>query len=197
MGDSYEQHFDLRERAFDAGGDGYPGELTREEVEPYLVDRLRAVGWDGNPMLHLGLAPLLHEATGGERKAIDRAMTALLEEAAQGGRTIIEGDGLAAWLDQQTPAHPAATASADGGGLAEAQIGAIEVAFADHDRQFARLRRELADLRDTVGDAAARAAIDVRLETIEARLDQQEAALRHVLEQLIDFFAREQGAPPG
>lgn len=196
MGDGYEAFYGLSGRAFEpAEGNrvrALPPQLRCEEVEPYVVERLRAAGWQGTPMLELGLAPLLHEATGGVPEAIDRAMTALLEDAAREGRTVISGDGLAAWLDRdQSASEDDAGAPPGAPGLAEAQLDAIEGAFAEHDRKLARLRRELADLRERSGAAAAPARLEVRLETIEARLDQQEAALRHLLERLIAFFERE------
>ena len=93
------------------------------------------------------------------------------------------------------PPRPEAPAEAAGEGLSEAQIVAIENAFAEHNRVLARLRRELDDLRlrpeeplaadpgvETIGD---------RLDAIEARLDHQDQALRHVLQRLIAFFERE------
>ena len=186
MGDGYHQHFGLRGRAFEGDASRYPVQLAADQVEPYLVERLRTAGWQGTPMLGLGLAPLLHEATGGERAAIDRAMTAMLKEAAREGRTMIEGDGLAAWLDDEPPTDAGDPAQS----LAEAQLDAIEGAFAEHDRKLARLRRELAELRLTSGGAAP-IQFEDRLDSLEARLDQQEAALRHVLERLIAFFERE------
>lgn len=189
MGGGYEQHFGLRERAFEPSLDDLPAQLSTSEVESYLVERLRAAGWNGDPVLDLGLAPLLHEATGGDRVAIDRAMTALLEEAAAAGRTVIEGDRLAAWLD----GAPIIDDAPPPAGLAEAQLDAIEGAFAEHDRKLARLRRELAELRDRSGTSHAPASLEGRLDALEARLDQQEAALRHVLERLIAFFEEGRG----
>lgn len=80
-------------------------------------------------------------------------------------------------------------------GLAEAQIAAIEGAFAEHDRMLARLRRELAELRDRpeeeTGTAMPDEALEDRLAGIEARLDRQDQALKHVLHRLIAFFERE------
>lgn len=187
MGEGYEQHFGLRARAFEPAGGRFPSQLAPEEVEPYLVERLRAAGWQGTPMLDLGLAPLLHEATGGERAAIDRAITALLDKAASENRTVIEGDGLAAWLDRDQDA----AAPSPERGLAEAQIEAIEQAFAEHDRALARLRRELAELREAPVPARAPAGLEDRFDALEARLDHQEAALRHIVERLIGFFERE------
>lgn len=176
--------------------------LLRDEVEPYLRHRLMCAGWEGKPALDPGLAPLLHEATGGVPAAINRAMSALLDEAVVRGVEAIEGDALAAWLDGQAAeaeyeivepdevdgAQPAAS-----GALAEAQIEAIEHAFAERDRMLAQLRRELTELRDRrepPATPAASAALEAedRLTGIEARLDQHEQALRHMLERLIVYF---------
>lgn len=188
MGDGYERHFGLRARAFEPVFGAWPNELAVEEVEPYLVERLRGVGWEGTPMLDLGLAPLLHEATGGSRDSIDRAMTELLESAARKDARVVDGDGLVAWLDNDRRPPPQPSPAA---GLAEAQIEAIEDAFSEQEKKLARLRRELAELRD--GSAASTVPDDLtdRLEALEARVDQQDAALRHVLERLIAFFERE------
>ena len=84
-------------------------------------------------------------------------------------------------------------------GLAEAQIAAIEGAFAEHDRILTRLRRELAELREqpaaeSEGETAPdllEERLEERLSAIEARLEQQDQALRHVLQRLIAFFERE------
>lgn len=190
MGGTYDHYFGLTARAFEPGGAGYPAMLEPGAIEPYLVERLRGVGWQGVPMLDLGLTPLLHEATGGERAAIDRAMTALMEDAAERQRHTVDGDALLAWLEDDDAPPDLAPVVTDG--LAEAQLEAIEGAFADHDRKLARLRRELADLREGSG-AAAPEGIEERLGAIEARLDQQDAALRHVLERLIGFFEERRG----
>jgi hypothetical protein len=100
----------------------------------------------------------------------------------------------------------AATASEDGdtqrsgeaarGSLAEAQIDAIEAAFAEHGRLIGKLRREIEELssgRDAPIDAGS-AAIEDRLEAIETKLEQHDQALRHMLERLIAFFENSQPA---
>lgn len=176
--------------------------LLRDEVEPYLRHRLMCAGWQGDPALDPGLASLLHEATGGVPAAINRAMSVLMDEAAATGAGLIEGDALAAWLDgeaneaeyeiveaetdEAAEPHPSAA-------LGEAQIEAIEHAFAERDRQLARLRRELAELRERsepASSAPASPEAEDRLAAIEARLDQHEEALRQMLERLIVYFER-------
>ena len=100
-------------------------------------------------------------------------------------------------MSQDEHESPAEPLGADVG-LSEAQIAAIEQAFAEHDRKLARLSRELEELRsrplgaqqvDTAGDS-----ITDRLAAIEARVDQHDQALRHILQRLILFFER---ARPG
>ena len=80
-------------------------------------------------------------------------------------------------------------------GLAEAQIAAIEDAFAEHGRMLTNLRRELEELRErpaAISDEGTPAdRVEERLAALETRLDQQEQALRHVLQRLIGFFERE------
>ena len=73
------------------------------------------------------------------------------------------------------------------GGLAEAQIAAIEQAFSDRDRAMKELRRDMDALRPS---AAYQTGDDVseRLAAIDARLDQQEQSLRQVMASLIEIL---------
>ena len=75
-------------------------------------------------------------------------------------------------------------------GLAEAQIAAIEAAFGGHENQIAKLRRDVSELQqaDQASNAGVSEAIEERLATMEARLAEQEASIRHVLELLIEHF---------
>jgi uncharacterized coiled-coil protein SlyX len=87
--------------------------------------------------------------------------------------------------------------AAQGGGLAEAQIAAIEAAFAEHDRMIARLRRDLASLQDRQSaEPAAPHSIEERLAALEARLEGHDQALRHMLQRLIEFFEGERPREP-
>lgn len=82
-----------------------------------------------------------------------------------------------------------------GDGLAEAQIAAIEDAFAEYNRMLARLRREFEELRARPSLEASQgqheSGLEDRVSAIETRLDQQDQALRHILQRLIGFFERE------
>lgn len=75
-------------------------------------------------------------------------------------------------------------------GLAEAQIAAIEAAFGGHENQIAKLRRDVSELQQagSSSNAGVSEAVEERLANMEARLAEQEASIRHVLELLIAHF---------
>ena len=79
-------------------------------------------------------------------------------------------------------------------GLSEAQIAAIEGAFAEHERMLARLRRDVEEMRSAPAEPEDDGGPTARIAALEARIDKQEQALRHVLERLIGFFERERGS---
>ena len=74
--------------------------------------------------------------------------------------------------------------------LLDAQIEAIEQAFADRDRIVASLRKEVADLKKTANRPAQDADDDMaeKLASIESRMEDQERTLRQVLAMMIDYF---------
>ena len=95
--------------------------------------------------------------------------------------------------DQPAPqsheeAEPMTDDQNGGGGLLEAQIEAIESAFGERDKAISALRREIADLGEARQSGVSDGDVDARLEKIEARLDEQERSLRHVLSMMIDYF---------
>ncbi|MFA6218610.1 MAG: AAA family ATPase [Erythrobacter sp.] len=194
------------------------------EIEPYVMHRLRRVGWDGNPGLDSGLWVRLHKATGGIPRKVNQVMTRLLLLGAVEEQAVLECGMLDAVLeemagdnasdeaqapgtrprpDRDLPAADAiARAQSEGAarapqpmsqerekGLLDAQIEAIEGAFAERDRHMAALRREVEKLAATRGQGGAVPAdFDQRLAAIERRLDEQEQSLRHVLTMMIDYF---------
>lgn len=204
------------------------------EIEPYVMHRLKRVGWDGRPQLANGLWVKLHKATGGIPRKLNQLMTRLfmaaaIEQKDAIGPTMLDavladmnGPGSLAGaedeaprpvLDRDMPAPeafararreaqaPAAAPLADApaaplkGKRAEAlerQLAALEKAFSRQEDQLAQLRTELA-LVSQVQDAATGtgeppAEIAAQLDRLEARIDEQEQSLRHVLTMMIDYF---------
>ena len=86
------------------------------------------------------------------------------------------------------PEAPAAAGQAPDKGLLDHQIEAIEAAFAERDKHMSALRREVEKLSQERATDDLPADVDQRLTSIEARLDEQERSLRHVLTMMIDYF---------
>ena len=85
-------------------------------------------------------------------------------------------------------APPAEAGGAPDKGLLDHQIEAIEAAFAERDKHMSALRREVEKLSQERATDDLPADVDQRLASIEARLDEQERSLRHVLTMMIDYF---------
>ena len=73
-------------------------------------------------------------------------------------------------------------------GLLDHQIEAIEAAFAERDKHMTGLRREVEKLGASHASGDLPEDVGQRLASIEARLDEQERSLRHVLTMMIDYF---------
>jgi putative secretion ATPase (PEP-CTERM system associated) len=86
------------------------------------------------------------------------------------------------------PEAPAAGGEAPDKGLLDHQIEAIEAAFAERDKHMSALRREVEKLGQKQATDDLPADVGQRLASIEARLDEQERSLRHVLTMMIDYF---------
>lgn len=85
-------------------------------------------------------------------------------------------------------AAPVEAAGAPEKGLLDHQIEAIEAAFAERDKHMSALRREVEKLDRNRATGDLPEDIGQRLASIEARLDEQERSLRHVLTMMIDYF---------
>ena len=68
------------------------------------------------------------------------------------------------------------------------QIQAIEAAFAERDKHLRAMREEVDKLAKAPAAGEASGDTGERLAAIEARLDEQERSLRHVLAMMIDYF---------
>ena len=90
--------------------------------------------------------------------------------------------------NELSAAPPAEAGGAPDKGLLDHQIEAIEAAFAERDKHMSALRREVEKLSQERATDDLPADVDQRLASIEARLDEQERSLRHVLTMMIDYF---------
>jgi general secretion pathway protein A len=184
--------------------------MTRTEIEPYIAHRLERVGWSGSPQFDQRVFAELHAASAGVPLRVNQVAGRLLLLGAVERRSRIDAVMLKAVLDEIADASPL-EADRPGDklatlGLAEApskggerqlEYEGIAAALADRDAGIAELREavaELADQQEAGGRASDRAEVEafsVRVAAIEARLDEQERALRRTLAMLIDWIDRE------
>lgn len=184
--------------------------LDEEEVQTYVEHRLAHVGWDGRPLFGDGLLPALYGATGGIPRRVNQVMNRLLLLGAIEEQDIIGTPMLDAVMEEMNadqargsalqagplsiePAHaePSETQDID-------KIPATEVAalLAQRDARTAELEAAIGELR-AAGTQPAESAtgpapeVENLLRKMEARLEEQERSLRHVLTMLIEWLEEE------
>ena len=189
--------------------------MQPEEIEQYVTHRLQHVGWVGNPSFEPAIWTRIYEQSRGIPRLVNRLMSRLLMRGAARSQSRLDvalfdavvaemhgGSGSAPTrkqpvnigdqfapeeveapqADQPTPQPGEAQP-----GLLDAQIEAIETAFAEHEKAIADLREEIGAI-DRSPAPQQSGDTDARLSAIEARLDEQERSLRHVLSMMIDFY---------
>ena len=72
------------------------------EIEPYVLHRLKHVGWDGEPDFERGLFTRMHKATGGIPRKINQVMTRLLLLGAVEEQSTIDLAMLDAVMEEMT-----------------------------------------------------------------------------------------------
>ncbi|MFN3510432.1 MAG: XrtA/PEP-CTERM system-associated ATPase [Tsuneonella troitsensis] len=188
--------------------------MEASEIAPYVTHRLQCVGWQGNPAFDQRVFAQLHEATGGIPRRINQMMSRLLLLGAVEQRTRIDALMLASVRREMesestsavAPARKVAPvdavpapgpikhafASAPTVSSSAAAPGAVEALLVERDAQIAALRQAVAELRDARPAAPAEDGIWTdRIASLEARIDEQDQAVRHVLTLLIEWFEEE------
>ncbi|MDE2301808.1 MAG: AAA family ATPase [Sphingomonadales bacterium] len=182
--------------------------LDPEEVERYVLHRLRCVGWQGRPDFATELFAPLHAASEGVPRRINQIVNRLLLLGAVEQRAHLDAPMLEqaiADLEADAALPPGAThlrkpaaAPAEGGAdppppAADAAPG-LEDASTSRDAQIAELQQAVLELAET-GEASrsGRQAIEIaalqeRLAALESRVIEQERALRHTLTMLIEWI---------
>lgn len=182
--------------------------LDREEVEDYIFHRLRHVGWDGRPLFEDGLLAALYDATGGIPRRVNQVMNRMLLLGAIEEQNIIGTAMLDAVLEEMNAdqtrgsaaqAGPLSIEPAAAEPVREAdldKVPATEVAalLAQRDARTAELEAAISELQAAGGTpvhTASDGKVEDALTRIEARLEEQERSLRHVLTMLIEWLEEE------
>ena len=190
--------------------------MEPQEIEPYVMHRLDHVGYRMRPEFADGIWAMIYRESRGIPRLVNRIMSRLLMKAALGERQVVDETLLDEVLGEmsgraQDPAfqtrrpEPAVSAepqvedraphqpsaqsveSPTQESLLDAQIEAIEHAFAQRDKTIANIRKDLAAMAQHPSRSNSDE-VDKRLQSIETRLDDQERSLRHVLAMMIDYF---------
>jgi putative secretion ATPase (PEP-CTERM system associated) len=137
--------------------------MEANEVEPYISHRLSLVGWQGRPAIDEDAYLEIYRATGGVPRRVNQIAGRLLLHASVEQLQTIDADTVAAVADDM------------------AQDGA----------RVQPLRAELAQVAPQQGEAVRDLGLERRVAAIEARLDEQERALRRVLTLLVDWVEKD------
>lgn len=174
--------------------------LGTGELEAYVRHRMEQVGWQGNPAIDSNFFGALYTATDGIPRRVNQVMNRMLllgavEERREFTLEMLEavitemagdtqhGAQNAPVREEARPAAPAQVAPVP----ASMEIAKVRAMLAERDNRIAELERIVAEVARR--PAAAGAPTDSKaIEAIEARLDEQEHSLRHVLTMLIEWF---------
>ncbi len=142
--------------------------MAEDEVADYVAHRLSLVGWQGDPDFADDAFPALHRGSGGIPRRLNQLMSRVMLHGAIGDLKLIDA-------------------------------GIVEAVLADLDRDMKvpaaptpiRLAPEIATPETTPSEPGSEPEIDDRLAVLEARIEEQDAALRRVLTMLVDWVEGE------
>ncbi len=185
--------------------------MQKGEIEPYIVHRLKRVGWDGNPAFDQRVFSELYEASGGIPRRINQIANRLLLLGAVEERNRIDAAMLQNVLGEMEAerAFPEAAPSP----MPEAKKNfepvkampttprvdkeMLEEYLAERDAQIAELQQaivEMAEQRDTAIAEFVNPEIETLREQVarvEAKCFEQERTIRQTLTMLIDWIESE------
>ncbi|MXO90396.1 XrtA/PEP-CTERM system-associated ATPase [Pontixanthobacter aquaemixtae] len=188
--------------------------MEPSEIEPYIKHRLECVGWEGNPEFDQRVFAGLYEATGGIPRRVNQVVTRLLLLGAVEQRTRIDNAMLTAVLKemegdttfpeaapkpmQKVPAAPAPGPIKHVAAAPAIAQPKVEEILAERDTQIQELQQAVVELSRSVEAKADSVELPKemieKIAGMEARIDEQERTVRHVLTMLIEWIESDQ--PP-
>lgn len=155
-----------------------------EELEPYLIHRLSVVGWNGRPRFEAGAIEAMHRWSDGIPRKVNQLagrvmLFGAIEQLDCFGTEEVETVIADLNNDTVVAGRPLAAAANAATGSAASSIEVPAAAPAPQAQAPA-------------ADSAAIDALNVRIARLEARLEEQDAALRRVLTLMVDFIEGEE-----
>ena len=158
--------------------------MGADEVEPYVLHRLKLVGWDGNPEFTAEAFAALHRHSDGVPRRLNTLASRVLLQAGLEELTTIGAetvDDVAGDMAADSPPSKAPVAPAT----------VVEAVETDPVLPF----EETLPANDVAVEMPARDAhLQRRITALEERLEEQEGALRRVLTLLVDWIERDEQA---
>jgi len=183
------------------------------EIEPYVMHRLKCVGWNGNPEFEPEFFAQLYDAAGGIPRRVNQIASRVLLLGAVEQCRQIDAAMLLSVLDEMnndngSASAPALPETADEPVSPPVATGDIEPALpssmpsslaaqdvaqllAARDVQIAELQQAVVELSNAQGgdrSDAALAGTARQIAALQDRLDEQERTVRHVLTMLIEWI---------
>ncbi|MGK2911947.1 MAG: XrtA/PEP-CTERM system-associated ATPase [Sphingobium sp.] len=188
--------------------------MLASEVEPYIRHRLGLVGWSGNPQFTPDAFAAIYAATNGVPRRVNVIASRLLLLGAIDQLGVIEADAVTAVLadmgqeedepaavahspmdqmaDPVTPISPLPVFDTAGVTALQSELDAVRAEMAEVKKMFAARSGE----PDSEEVAEVMVYFDKRLDVIDSRSREQDAALRRVLTLLVDWVEREEQSVP-
>lgn len=184
--------------------------MEPSEIEPYILHRLRLVGWNGNPVFDQRVFAELYTATGGVPRRINQIANRLLILGAVEQRKRIDGVMLAQVLAEltsdgalqlaspvepkghgaapvapsaQRPVHVPGQAPLVAQGVAHIEAAHIEVALSQRDVQIAELQQAVIELANQGDTSSLDGSEGAHKETIAALHERLGALESRLIEQ--------------
>jgi hypothetical protein len=161
--------------------------MAVDEVEDYVGHRLSLVGWQRRPAFAADAWPAIHRETDGIPRRINQLANRLLLFAAVEGTVTIDADAVAtvvADLDAERPYVPAQRAER-----------VLPLRSVPRPAETPRTVEAPRPAAEQAPAPVADFAHERRVAALEARIEEQDAALRRVLTMLIDWVENGAGEP--
>lgn len=186
--------------------------MVADEIEPYVVHRMKCAGWTGNPAFEQSVYDGLFEATGGIPRRLNQVLNRLLLLGAVEQRTTIDVPMLKAVLAETESDNTVPSVAANESELPQDQAAVephapppatpafdaqlVENLISTRDAQIAELQQAVVELAQAQEETALSsgqrelAGFDARLAKLETQMAEQEQAIRHTLTMLIEWVEK-------
>jgi general secretion pathway protein A len=166
--------------------------MSAEEVEPYMIHRLKLVGWQGRPDFSAAAIDALYTASAGVPRRLNILAGRVMLQAAMDGTDLIDGElveAVVADLGAETPVAKAAAPA-----MQPAHVDDVPLPMTSAPHASAEPRPILREVAPEPAVAPLIAELETRIAALESRLEQQDEALRRVLTLLVDWVEGESRA---